>query len=283
MLTFNQPFRMKIILYCFLFFNSLLFGKFIELDKQLNYDNNQINENIWIPETIRKQLKSFPSEQRQLECEFNTNVEVSAVCEYPSFHGNDVFINFVNNALETEAKEVFANFIKQEQIIQEDIDQGFGDCFLCFDLFPAYFSSNLISIYGYELQQRACPHGWTHYYGKNFWKKGTTIREIALSHIFIQESDWCNFLLSYCDTYFKNTEYGYYKTDYGITPELEPKDLDTFILTEKGLMIIFQPYRVWGWADGPSSITIPYENIKGFIDPNGPLNNIPKMQCILNN
>ena len=159
-------------------------------------------------------------------------------------------------------------------------DNDFGGCSLYYQLLPVCCLPNLMSFYGAESQHRACPHGWTHFKGRNFWQNGSSIYEITLKDLFWDGLDWSSVLLEYCDTYFRTTKYGYY-ADNDFTPELLPSDLDIFVVTEKGLVIIFSSYRVNGWADGPDMVLIPYNVIMKYIDPRGPLKEVPAVLGIL--
>lgn len=225
---------------------------------------------------------SFHGERRRFTTEFITTVEVSADSSYPHFYGNSPLIKYVNQNVEADAKTLFEEFVDYEKNTDEQYTNDFGGCFMDYDLYPVYCLPKLISIYGSEFQARDCPHGWTHHHGKNFWWYGNNIIEISLKDLFVKESNWCNFLLHYCDNHFRLLRYGYYGLE-DFEPELKPDDLDVFILNEAGLTIIFPSYRVGGWADGPDVITIPYDKLAGFIDPKGPLNEIPSVNSLLNN
>lgn len=241
------------------------------------------SESAWFPEWLEGSITPFYGEKRNLEAKFETSVEISAKCTYPYLHDDSLLISYVNKKLEAAANDLFDEFVEGEKTSKEVYNNDFGGFYLDYELIPVYCLPNLISIYGSESQSRACPHGWTHHEGKNFWKNENTIFEIDLKDFFIKESGWCNFLLHYCDHFFKSTRYGYYAMDDGFIPELEPEDLEIFVLTTSGLMIIFRSYRVGGWADGPDVITIPYSELKEFIDPKGPLKEVPGMNSIFSN
>jgi hypothetical protein len=236
---------------------------------------NSIFENYWIPEELKEAIESIPKDKWKLELEFETTVQVSAMSKYPCLYGDTPLIHFVNKALEVTARESFDNFIEQEKNTLEELDQDFGGCSLIYDLFPVYSLPNLISVYGYESQTRSCPHGWMQYIGKNFWQNEDTVVEISLKDLFIKGSDWCNFLLKYCDQYFGSIVDEYYQQNF-ISP-LKVDDLDAFVLTEKGVMIVFQPYRVVGWADGPGVLITPYSDLRAYIDVDGPLKEILRL------
>ena len=238
-------------------------------------------ENGCIPEILERSINSCSGEERALAIEFEKQVLITAESRYPHFNGDSPLIYYVNKKLEIAAKTLFDSFIEHEKASQEEYDKDFGGCSMGYQLSPVYCQPNFISIYGCESQTRACPHGWTHYESKNYWQSENAIIEVGLKDLFLKESGWCNFLLDYCDRYFTVTNHGYYASDYGLRPKLEPEDLNIFVITKEGLIIIFRSYRVGGWADGPDIITIPYNDLKEFIDPNGPLKEVPEVNSIL--
>ncbi len=164
-------------------------------------------------------------------------------------------------------EDTISAFNCQWQHTEEIWDDG---CTLSYQLVPVYQAANLISICGCDFQGRDC-HGCTYYKGRNFWLKEDSITELRLDDLFIKGSDYRRYLIQYCENYFKASGYGYYSSFKECPPELTSDDLDIFVLTDKGLMIIFRAYRVGGWADGPDTVTIPYINLKSFIDIQGPL------------
>ena len=48
-------------------------------------------------------------------------------------------------------------------------------------------------------------------------------------------------------------------------------DLDAFLLTEKGLLLIFQNYVVSGYEDCPIALLIPYAKLSSLAKPGSPL------------
>jgi len=49
------------------------------------------------------------------------------------------------------------------------------------------------------------------------------------------------------------------------------KDLDAFLLTEKGLLLLFQNYVVSGYDDHPMTLLIPYNKLASVVNPDSPL------------
>ena len=54
---------------------------------------------------------------------------------------------------------------------------------------------------------------------------------------------------------------GYYSYDDYSWMGFNPEDLDSFLLTEKGLLLIFQNYVISGYEDYPVTLLIPYADL----------------------
>ena len=232
------------------------------------------SENGWIPEGLVGSLKKYAAEQKCLNIHFETSVPVDVECLYPHLSGDGLFISYVNNRLEHCANDRCTGFVTSEKSSTEVLDNDFGGCFLEYNLYPVLVLPNLISVYGFDFRSRDSPHGCTYYEGKNFWQTGDRIVELELRDLFLEGSDWQEFLRQYCQNYLVQNKCGYYVMDEWYSPELNNEDLDIFILGEHGMMIVFRSYRVGGWADGPYTITIPYEKLMSYIDPAGPIEEI---------
>jgi Protein of unknown function (DUF3298) len=215
---------------------------------------------------------AFNYTQHSREILFETTIPVQVKCSYPRFSGEGLLIEYVNEQLKAAAEARFDLFIKEELFSEEPEIDG---CELYYDLVPAYQTPELISVFGYHTLCRGC-RGISYYEGKNFWQRGGAVVQLTLDDLFLVGSEYRPFLLQYCEAYFKATGYGYYSLHKEYPPELASDDLDIFTLSDKGLLITFRAYRVGGWADGPDQVLIPYEKLKGFINPRGPLANLSK-------
>ncbi len=220
-------------------------------------------EQEWVP----SDLEILDCERKKHEVFLETTCPVHVECSYPIFSGQGVLKEYVNQQLQTVAEERFNCFV-QEEVASEEIWDD--ECTISYDLFPVYQSPSLISVFGSNFQGKGS-HGCTYYEGNNFWQKGDRVVKLILDDLFVRGSGYRPFLLQCCENYFKASGYGYYSSLPESPPQLESQDLDIFILTSKGLMIVFRAYRVGGWADGPDTVLIPYEKLKQFIDPLGPL------------
>ena len=95
----------------------------------------------------------------------------------------------------------------------------------------------------------------------------------SFSDLFSSEKDFASYLINYCYTVLEKDQVGYSYSDpeERISVEIELKDLKVFTISKNGLTITFQPYHVGGWADGPYSVSIPFEKIAHLVIGTGPL------------
>jgi hypothetical protein len=201
------------------------------------------------------------------EVSINKAIPIQVECSYPIFHGHGMLIDAVNLQIKTEAEERFTSFCKEEVLLD---DLWEDKCMLSYELIPVYQTPQLISIFGCTFEGRGS-HGCSYYEGQTFWKRRDSVVKLELDDLFVRGSGYRQFLLSYCENAFKSSSYGYYSSRPELPPELGPTDLNIFVLTDKGLKIIFRAYTVGGWADGPDAVLVPYAKLKEFIDPFGPL------------
>ena len=219
---------------------------------------------------FEENLSFHSCERKMKEISFEATGPVHVESFYPVLPGEGVLIGHVNQKLKTEAEDHFDRSIQAEISSKEVWEDG---CSLSYGLFPVYQSLNLISVYGCNFQGRGV-HGCTHYEGKTFWQRGASVVELSLDDLFVKGAGYCQFLLQYCESYFKGSGYGYYSSRAELLPELVESDLDIFVLTDRGLLIIFRAYTVGGWADGPDTVLIPYRKLKKFINPLGVLKEV---------
>lgn len=209
-------------------------------------------------------------EQWTKEISFGTKIPVHVEYSYPIFSGKGTLIEYVNRELETEAEDRFNNFVKEE-LYAEEVEEDEISVVCSFS--PRYQTSNLISIGGFTSQIRGS-RGCTYYEGKTFWQRGDVVVKLILDDLFVKGSGYRQFLLDYYKNNFNRCDYENYVSHGELFSELSPKDFDAFVLTEKGLMIVFPVYTIGGWAEGPDTVLIPYAKINKFIDFSGPLKEV---------
>jgi hypothetical protein len=205
-----------------------------------------------------------------LETVFDTNVHVEASVSYPRIPEINLLTRYVNEAVRKEACELHDTFVQemrapQEELWEEDADERT----LRYGLNLVYSSPALISVYGSEYQYCGGAHGSVRYITKTFFQHDDSIRELTLDDLFIP--GYREGLFRYCENYFKSNRYGYYGDDDYSWVGFNPENLDAFLLTEKGLLLIFQNYVVSGLNDTPTTLLIPYSLLASIANPDGPL------------
>ena len=178
---------------------------------------------------------------------FAGTIECKKEFSIPFFIDQTPLTSYVNEQLKEISENVFLN-------TSNTCDE---ECLFSYVIQPTYQSANLISLFGTKTQLLGC-RGCSYYEGLNFWQNGDTILLLSLNDLFISRSGYLSYLLQYCRYYFN-------------APLLEEEDLQTFVLMDAGIKIIFRAYRIDGWADGPTTVLIDYEALKKFVDMQGPL------------
>jgi len=96
-----------------------------------------------------------------------------------------------------------------------------------------------------------------------------TGRELALGDLFISGSNYLDAISNYCLTELRKQPYSDSFTTSGADPTLE--NYRNWNITPDGLMITFDTYQVAPGAAGPQIVVVPYVQLQGLIDPQGPL------------
>lgn len=225
----------------------------------------------WIPLGYQGEFNSIECKQNVLESSFDSNVHVEATVAYPTFSGTSSFVRHVNQLLENESLCSFNQYMKEIQTPQNEVWEDGNDRIFQHSLYPICCLPNLVSIYGFEYRCRNSPHGSWRPFGRTFWQKDNSVLELTLNDLFLNKSEYQQFIIKYCEDYFKSCKYGYYSYGQSEWPKLQPSDLNTFVLTKNGLLIIFRMYTVNGLNDGPDTVLIPYSLLKPFVNPTGPI------------
>ena len=210
-------------------------------------------------------------EEQVLETSFETNVRVEAIFSYPQLSETSFFECYVNETIKRDSLALYDSYIQKMGGLQEDAgdEEELNERTLHYGLQPVYCSPNLISLYGCEYQYAGGAHGSVHYITRTFWQQNETVRELSLDDLFQPGSrEW---LFRYCEEYFKSHRCGYFSYDDYSWVGFNSEDLDAFLLTEKGLLLIFQNYVVSGYDDDPMTLLIPYSKLVPIVNPDGPL------------
>lgn len=194
---------------------------------------------------------------------FDTNVHVEASISYPIVPEITPLAFHANKAIHKELHTIYDTFI--QELWEEDGDDRTSH----YTLHWVRSSSHLLSFYGERYEYRGGAHGSTHYITKTFWDHDGTIQELSLDDLFNTGSR--KWLFQYCKEYFVSHRYGYYSDDdYSWVPFC-PEDLESFLFTDAGLLLIFQNYVVDGLMDDPPTLLIPYSVLAPIARPDGPI------------
>jgi len=141
---------------------------------------------------------------------------------------------------------------------------------MSYSLRTVLFSKEIISLFGHTNVYTHLPHSWGHYEGKTYCKINGKFKEISLNDIFTT-SEQKEFLRSYCENDLKKRSYWYFGGDEPILTHLDADAIHTFVVDEKSLIIVFSPYSVGNYVDGPHIIQIPYEELKDHWNQKNPI------------
>lgn len=164
-----------------------------------------------------------------------------------------------------EIKKDFINNILTESTLDEGAFQ------MNYHLRTILFSDNVVSLMGDVFVYDHLPHGWIRYEGKTYVKTNGSFKEITLHDLFPQPSQK-EFLRSYCETFLKqNGDCNYFQPPDPLRDHLEQGLIKVFVVDHESLILVFQPYAVGGFADGPFIVKIPFTTLIGKWQAGNPL------------
>lgn len=154
-----------------------------------------------------------------------------------------------------KVKKDFISAILTESVLDE------GPFQMHYHLRAILFSDNVVSLMGDVFVLAHLPHGWIRYEGKTYVKTNGSFNEITLNDLFPQPSQM-EFLRSYCENFFKqNGDFSYFQGADPIRDHLDVEFINVFVVDHESLILIFQPYAVGGFADGPFTVKIPFTEL----------------------
>lgn len=156
-----------------------------------------------------------------------------------------------------EIKKNFIATILTESVLDE------GPFQINYHLRAILFSDNVVSLMGEAFVFAHLPHGWIRYEGKTYVKTNGSFKEIKLDDLFPQASQK-EFLRSYCDNFLKkDNNCNYFQGVDPLCDHLDQALIKVFVVNHESLILVFQPYAVDGFADGPSTVKIPFTELIG--------------------
>jgi len=214
-------------------------------------------------------LSPIECELHSFKTAFDTNVHVEATLSYPKAPAETPIARYANESIQKELHALYDTFLQEMSIPQTEPWDEEDTRELYYDLDLVHFSPSLVSFYGSKYEYRGGAHGSIHYITKTFWDHEGIIQELSLDGLFLPNSrEW---LFQYCKDYFASHRYGYYNDDEFSWAPFCPDHLDAFLLTNAGLLLIFQNYVVDGLCDEPPTLLIPYSTLTPITNLNGPL------------
>jgi hypothetical protein len=211
-------------------------------------------------------------ECKQISCEtsFDTNVHVNGSVFFPRLEETGLLTCYANYEIEKEARERHDAFVQEMSAPQESLWEEDGDEFvLAGGLLPVYFDQDVICFYGCWYRYSGGAHGSWQYETRTFGRKDDSIKEISFDDLFAPVSrEW---LFKFCRRHFIENKVGYYADDDRSWIPFNQDSLDAFVLTEKGLLLIFQNYTVGGLYDEPITLLIPFKELTHMIKADTPI------------
>jgi hypothetical protein len=215
---------------------------------------------ILLPYGTKDSIYSMECESDSFETAFFTNVNVKASVTFPRVSETTFFANYVNEVLRKEACEFHDTFVQEMSDPQEDLwEEDADERVFHYELNLVSSTPFLMSFYGSNYQYCGGAHGTMQYITKTFWNQGETIHELTLNDLFLP--GYREWLFQYCESYFKLNRCGYYSYEDYSWVGFNPENIDSFLLTEKGLLLIFQNYVIGGFDDYPVTLLIPYAEL----------------------
>lgn len=165
-----------------------------------------------------------------------------------------------------EIKKDFISTILTESSLDE------GPFQMNYNLRSVLFSDDVVSLFGEIFVHAHMPHGWIRYETKTFVKENGAFKKVVLNDLFSHASQK-EFLRSYCEDFFRHRcdNCSYFQGPEPIRDYLELGLIKLFAVDHESLLIIFQPYGVGGFADGPFFVKIPFTELVGKWQAGNPL------------
>lgn len=167
----------------------------------------------------------------------------------------------------SEPKREFSNLedVKNDfiaNILSESVFDD-GPFEMRYHLRTVLFSEHVVSMIGEVFVYDHLPHGRIKYEGKTYVKTDGTFKEIQLNDLFPHPQQ-IEFLRSYCENDLKKTSNGnHFNGSEPLNEHLDQELLKVFVVDHESLILVFQPYAVGGFSDGPFIVKIPFTQLIG--------------------
>jgi hypothetical protein len=164
-----------------------------------------------------------------------------------------------------EIKKDFITTILTKSVLDE------GPFQMNYQLRAILFSDNVVSLMGEVFVFAHLPHGWIRYEGETYVITNGSFKKITLNDLFSLPSQK-EFLRSYCENFLKHDKNcNYFQDADSLCDHLDQELIKVFVVDHESLILIFQPYAVDGFADGPFTVKIPFTELIGKWQADNPL------------
>ena len=146
-----------------------------------------------------------------------------------------------------------------QQITTSIIDEG--PFSFNYNFRTVFLSQEIISLFGELSVLDRMPHGWKRYDGKTLCKINKKWQEIGLKDLF-NTAEKRERVRTVCEQKLKSDPLSYFSGNTPLRKTLKNEELHDFVLDDRYLILIFEPYCVAGVTDGPYTINIPFTSFK---------------------
>lgn len=178
-----------------------------------------------------------------------------------------LFLLLILTACSSDSNKGFNNIEKIKNnfiatiLTESSLDEGPFQ--MNYHLRAILFSDNVVSLMEDVFVFAHLPHGWIRYEGKTYVKTNDSFKEITLNDLFPKSSQK-EFLRSYCENFLKHdNNCNYFQGVDPLRDHLDQELIKVFVVDHESLILIFQPYAVGGFADGPFTVKIPFTELIG--------------------
>lgn len=110
----------------------------------------------------------------------------------------------------------------------------------------------------------------THVMKKTFCRINGRFKEIFFDDLFstVEQKE---IIRNYCENSLKEHSVGYFGENPSFREKLGLEDIQTFVIDDQFLIIIFQRYVVAGLDDLPTTLKIPFSSVRSHLNPHNVL------------
>jgi len=194
--------------------------------------------------------------------------EVTA--KYPVFDSGTAVAAMANDVARNEAIRSVKDFISSARRDQKEFPQAMR---------PYYFSSkptisvdlpDLVSFFGTVETYSGGAHGMQVFVPHSFARVKGKARALALKDLFVTGVDPLKIVSDLVITKLKQIPRADWVQN-GEVKALTKAQGESFVVTKTGLTFLFEPYAMGSYASGPFLVKVAFSELKGKLDPAGPL------------